>query len=108
MLQSNPHNSNVQALTIFLATCVGSGCASPTEISNYLNLTWFNIFYLNSYYDGSDSQNPIKQYLTTDSINLDANDYVRANLDVVPTEVKFINGTTKTICRTGVLKKDTA
>ena len=101
--------ADYRVLEVYVSRCSGLvTCQTSSAITSYI--TGFTSYFLtlNSYYDESDSDNPIKQYLDYHKNINHANSY-RADLQVYieGTEVTFLNGTKKTIFETGTIHSDT-
>lgn len=101
-LQSAEQGSMYRTISMFFITCSGTDCESQTAIEDYLKATYFEIYFVDSFYDASDDANPIKQFIPTKrKISISPYDSFDLGIEVVPTEVNFLNNTKKIIFKTG-------
>ena len=65
-----------------------------------------NFFALNSYYDESDIDNPIKQYYKVeDEIEYNYHFYTKGEISIRANEVRFLNGTVKKFYDSSPMRK---
>lgn len=76
-------------------------------IGNFINNKQVDIYTLNTYYDGSDHDEPIKQSISDSYyLELDTNTVTVLEIKVEPEEIKFLNGTSRTVYNTESTQKN--
>lgn len=98
-VSSNHISDNYSVVEVSLFKCQGSHCKSDQEIDKAIRENWLDILLIDSYFDFSDFENPIKTYLQDlNYVNMLPNmtihlDYYIKRNEVLRDEGYFINTT---------------
>lgn len=106
ILKGDKYGNEYNFFQVYLPRCTNTGCKNDTEQSNYFIFKNAEIYTVNSYYDGSDPDNPIKQYIKYhDKVEFNRYMYTTSSFKISPTKVNFLNGTSTVVMETELFDK---
>ena len=96
-LQGNELSNQYSFYEFQYARCRGSCVTDPDLQEDYFREEFMTFFVVESYYDANDQDEPVKQFISSDSrIPLSNSESSTMNMYIRENELRLLNGTVKT------------